>query len=67
MAIMLTYPGVYIKEPPGGLPTITGVATSIGAFVDFFPKAPSIRRYRSLSWADFERQFGGLARVHQPA
>jgi hypothetical protein len=44
MAITLTYPGVYIEEPPGWLPTISGVATSIGAFVDFFPKALSIRR-----------------------
>ena len=33
MAQTLTYPGVYIEEVPSGVRTITGVATSITAFV----------------------------------
>ena len=30
---LLTYPGVYLQELPSGVRTITGVATSITAFV----------------------------------
>lgn len=33
MPVTLTYPGVYIEEVPSGVRTITGVATSITAFV----------------------------------
>ena len=33
MPITPTYPGVYIEEVPSGVRTITGVATSITAFV----------------------------------
>ena len=33
MPIAPTYPGVYIQEIPSGVRTITGVATSITAFV----------------------------------
>jgi phage tail sheath protein FI len=29
----VTYPGVYIQEIPSGVRTITGVATSITAFI----------------------------------
>ena len=36
MPVTPTYPGVYIEEIPSGVHTITGVATSIAAFVDFF-------------------------------
>jgi hypothetical protein len=41
MPITPTYPGVYIEEIPSGVRPITGVATSIGAFVDFFPHTVS--------------------------
>ena len=33
MPVALSYPGVYIEEVPSGVRTITGVATSITAFV----------------------------------
>ena len=33
MPITPTYPGVYIEEVPSGVRTITGVATSITAFI----------------------------------
>ena len=33
MPLALTYPGVYIEEVSSGVRTITGVATSITAFV----------------------------------
>jgi phage tail sheath protein FI len=60
MAVQLSYPGVYIEEIPSGVRTIVGVATSIGAFVDSFARGPMNEAVRILSFADFERQFGGL-------
>jgi hypothetical protein len=33
MPVLTTYPGVYIEEIPSGVHTITGVATSITAFI----------------------------------
>lgn len=60
MPVMVSYPGVYIEEVPSGVRTIVGVATSIGAFVDFFSQGPMDVPVRILSFADFERQFGGL-------
>lgn len=35
MPVTPTYPGVYIEEVPRGVRAITGVATSIAAFVGF--------------------------------
>jgi phage tail sheath protein FI len=60
MPVTPTYPGVYIEEIPSGVHTITAVATSIGAFVDYFPQGPMNEAVEIFSWADFERQFGGL-------
>jgi len=48
----LTYPGVYIEELPSGVHTITGVATSIAAFVGWAAKGPTDEDARVLSWAD---------------
>ncbi len=55
-----TYPGVYIEEIPSGVRTISGVATSIAAFVDFFARGPLNRAVQVLNMGDFEREFGGL-------
>ncbi|MDF0676951.1 MAG: phage tail sheath family protein, partial [Nitrospira sp.] len=55
-----TYPGVYIEEIPSGVRTITGVATSIAAFVGWAPKGPTDHAELVLSWPDFDRKFGGL-------
>ena len=60
MPVNPTYPGVYIEEIPSGVHTITGVATSIGAFIDSFPQGPLDKAVQILSFADFERSFGGL-------
>jgi uncharacterized protein len=62
MAITPTYPGVYIQEIPSGVRTITGVATSVAAFVDFFARGPLNRAVHIFSFADFQREFGGLNR-----
>ena len=60
MPQQLTYPGVYIEEVPSGVRTITGVATSIAAFVDSFKRGPTDKAVQILGMADFEREFGGL-------
>jgi phage tail sheath protein FI len=54
------YSGVFIEEISSGVKTITGVATSIAAFVGAAKKGRSNRAMRVQSFADFERQFGGL-------
>jgi phage tail sheath protein FI len=60
MAVTPTYPGVYIEEVPSGVRTIAGVSTAIGAFVDYFSRGPMNDAVEVFSFADFERQFGGL-------
>ena len=55
-----TYPGVYIEEVPSGVRTITGVATSVAAFVGYFSRGPLDEAVRLFSFGDFERAFGGL-------
>src|SRR5258705_4342207 len=55
-----TYPGVYIEEVPSGVHTITGVATSITAFVGRAWKGPLDEPIKINSFADYERVFGGL-------
>jgi phage tail sheath protein FI len=51
---------VYIEELPSGVRTIAGVSTSIGAFVGWAAKGPNDRAVLCLSYADFDRTFGGL-------
>ncbi|MCA8978333.1 MAG: phage tail sheath family protein [Planctomycetes bacterium] len=61
MPSSLSYPGVYIEEIPSGVRAITGVATSITAFVGSFPRGPLDEAVRIFSFGDFERIYGGLA------
>lgn len=61
MAVAPTYPGLYVEEIPSGVHPITGVATSNGAFVDFFERGP-VGATKVTSWSQFERDFGGLDR-----
>ena len=60
MPVKPTFPGVYIEEVPSGVRTIVGVATSVGAFVDYFARGPMDYALQIFSFADFEREFGGL-------
>src|SRR5437899_6762270 len=64
MPATLTYPGVYIEEIPSGVRTITGVATSITAFLGRAPRGPTNDPTTINSFGDFERQFGGLEVGH---
>jgi phage tail sheath protein FI/photosystem II stability/assembly factor-like uncharacterized protein len=57
-----TYPGVYIEEIRSGVRTITGVSTSVTAFVGYTRNGPINKAEEILSFADFERKFGGLAK-----
>ncbi len=60
MPITTTYPGVYIEELPSQVTTITGVATSIAAFIGWAPQGSVTAPQLVLSWSDYSRQFGGL-------
>ncbi|HEX5874446.1 MAG TPA: phage tail sheath subtilisin-like domain-containing protein [Pyrinomonadaceae bacterium] len=60
MPVALTYPGVYVEEIPSGVRTITGVATSITAFLGRALRGPTNTPVTINSYADFERIFGGL-------
>src|SRR5262245_43931157 len=57
-----TYPGVYVEEIPSGVHPITGVPTPIGAFLGWSPEGTMNSAIPLLSWADVEREFGGLHR-----
>lgn len=61
MPATLSYPGVYIEEVPSGVRTITGVATSITAFLGRALFGPVNSPVTLNSYGDFERAFGGLA------
>ncbi|MET8336016.1 phage tail sheath subtilisin-like domain-containing protein [Streptosporangium canum] len=62
MPVSLSYPGVYVEEISSGVRSITGVATSITAFVGRALRGPTDEDGPATvnSWADFERIFGGL-------
>ncbi len=61
MPIQLGSPGVYISEIVSGTPTITGVATSITAFVGAAPRGPINTPTTVLTPGDYSRIFGGIA------
>jgi phage tail sheath protein FI len=60
MPVPVSYPGVYIEEVPSGVRTITGVSTSIAAFLGWSARGPIDRAQRVLSFSDFTRTYGGL-------
>ena len=62
MTVPLSYPGVYIEEMPSAVRSITGVATSITAFVGRAWRGTVDEPVTIFSFADFEREFGGLWR-----
>jgi hypothetical protein len=60
MPVNVTYPGVYIDEVKSSVRTITGVPTSVAAFVGYAPRGPADRPVHITGWADYEAAFGGL-------
>ena len=67
MPSALTYPGVYIEEISSGVRTITGVATSITAFIGRTLRGPVNEPTTVNNFGEFERLFGGLAPDHTVA
>ena len=61
MPISPTYPGVYIDELVSSVHTITGVPTSIAAFVGAASRGPVNGPVHISSFADFQRTFGGVS------
>lgn len=61
MPAAYTFPGVYVEEISSGVRTITGVSTSVTAFVGTAKRGPIDRAVHIPSYSDFERQYGGLA------
>ncbi len=60
MPATLTYPGVYIEELPSGVRTITGVSTSVTAFIGKAKRGSINKAVHILNYSEFEKQFGGL-------
>jgi phage tail sheath protein FI len=61
MPATLSYPGVYVEELPSGVHAITGVPTSVTAFVGRATRGPVDSATVITSFSDFGRVFGGLA------
>jgi hypothetical protein len=62
MPVNPSTPGVEVQEVPGGVRTITGVATSVTAFIGRTRRGPADSPQLVQSVADFERVYGGLWR-----
>jgi Bacteriophage tail sheath protein len=63
MPTTVSYPGIYIEEVPSPVRTITGVATSITAFVGYshpFKTSRFNHPTRIFNFTEYERTFGGL-------
>ncbi|MBQ0975745.1 phage tail sheath family protein [Streptomyces sp. RK31] len=58
----LSSPGVYVEEIPGGVHTVTGVATSVTAFVGRALRGPVETPIHVFGFEDFAQRFGGLWR-----
>jgi len=52
-----TYPGVYVREIPSGAQAISGVSTSIAAFVGMAKSGPLLTPVTVLGIQDYERTF----------
>ncbi|WP_299088217.1 phage tail sheath C-terminal domain-containing protein [uncultured Microbacterium sp.] len=60
MTLNLSYPGVYVREIASGVRTITGVSTSVTAFIGRTLRGPTDRPALVQSFAEFTRVYGGL-------
>ncbi|MDX1547450.1 MAG: hypothetical protein R3247_10705, partial [Rhodothermales bacterium] len=62
MPTQVSYPGVYIEEVPSQVRTITGVATSITAFIGRALRGPTNDPTLVQNFSEYTRRFGGLSR-----
>ncbi len=66
MPVQTTYPGVYIVEQKSGSHVITGVSTSVTAFVGAARKGPGDTPVALTSFADYVRTFGDVMDTTHP-
>ena len=66
MTVQTTYPGVYIIEAPSGSHVISGVSTSVTAFVGAARMGVSNEPVAVESYAAFARQFGDPIDTEHP-
>lgn len=55
--VQVSYPGVYTQEVPSGVNSISGVSTSVTAFVGMCKNGPLLVPTRVLGFRDYERVF----------
>ena len=55
--VTVSYPGVYVQEIPSGVVSISGVSTSIAAFIGMAKRGPMLSPTRVLGFKDYERLF----------
>ncbi len=61
--LQFTYPGVYTREVPSGVRTVSGAPTSVALFVGPTRAGIDARPIRLQNFGDFERSFGGLSQT----
>ena len=59
----LTYPGVYTREIPSGVRSVSGAPTSVACFVGPTLSGIDLRPIRVQGFGEFERNFGGLSQT----
>lgn len=62
MPVSPTYPGVYIQEVDSGSRVVSGVATSITAFIGRTLQGPANTATTVFTYGEFEKLFGGRTR-----
>jgi Bacteriophage tail sheath protein len=60
MPVTTKFPGVYLERLPSGVRAITGVSTSVAAFIGEASRGRVGVAMRVLNFSDFERGYGGL-------
>lgn len=60
MPIAVSYPGVYVQAIIQPSPSDSGVTTALTAFIGRAPRGPVNAPVPVNSWADYQREFGGL-------
>ena len=65
MPTAVSYPGVYIEELPSGVHTITGVSTSVTAFLGFFKRGTYLQR-RTFDRTLTDEERARIPEAHRP-
>ena len=60
MAVITSYPGVYVQEVSSGVRPISAASTSIAAFLGQAEKGPIGEAKKVFSFTEFQRNYGGF-------